>query len=215
MSAAGAIFAILATAVPITVGATRRLHERWRSRWRLRDHAELDDRARDGDLVHVTGIVRRLEETLVAPLSGRPCVAYRSRVSTSAPGTGATAPNVSTAGSRGETTQLRPFVLDLGTAGTVVVDGDHALFGLPPLKLVPRQPDREASFLARHALGKGRANFSEVALQIGAQVTVGGTLMLVPREVPPTGELGFRDPIPPAREIIGSRDRPLVIIARG
>jgi len=201
--------------VPITVGATRRLHERWQSRWRLRGHAELDDRARDGDLVHVTGVVRLLEETLVAPLSGRACVAYRSRVSSSTPAHATTATNVSATAGRGETTQLRPFVLDLGSAGTVVVDGEHALFGLPPQKLVPRQPEREASFLARHALGQGRANFSEVALQIGARVTVGGTLMLVPREVPPTIELGFRDPIPPAREIIGSRERPLVIIARG
>ncbi len=203
MSAGGAIVAVL-TAVPLTFRATKRLHERWSARWRLRHHGVLDGDAREGDLVYVAGVVRPLDETLIAPLSGRPCVAYRSRVTASAR---------SHVGKTGETMQLRPFAVEDADGERIVVDGDRAIFGLPAQKLVPSY-ERQASFLARHALAKGRARFSEVLIELGANVLVGGTLVFVPREEPPTGELGFRDPPPPDPQLVGNRESPLVIVSQ-
>jgi hypothetical protein len=183
--------------------------ERWRARWRLRVHVPLGDDAHEDDLVVAVGVVRPLDETLVAPLSGRACVAYRSRVRL---GLGGYAPR--------ETMQVRPFVLDLGDE-EVVVEGDRAIFGLAPLRLWPLDADRERSFLARHAVSTRDVSWtagrlSEVALELGARVAVGGTLVLVPRDEPPAhGELGFRDPPPPSQRIVGNRARPLVFLAPG
>jgi hypothetical protein len=201
---------MLLASMPVGYGLTRRRHERWRARWRLRSCRALDD-AHESDRVYATGIVRPLDETLVAPLSGRTCVAYRSRV----------VGGLTRLHFPGETMQLRPFVLDLGDE-EIVVAGEHAIFGLPPLPLAPRDPEREASFAARHALPSRpdaygfptagtHARFSEVALEPGARVAVGGTLLLVPPDEPPAdGELGFREPPPPERRIVGNRAHPLV-----
>jgi hypothetical protein len=183
--------------------------ERWRARWRLREHTPLGE-AREDDLVAAVGVVRPLEETLVAPLSGRACVAYRSRVHTGLGGI--YAPR--------ETMQVRPFVLDLGDE-EVIVEGDRAIFGLAPLRLWPLDSGRERSFLARHAVSARAASWStgrlsEVALVLGARVAVGGTLVLVPRDEPPAHvELGFRDPPPPSQRIVGNRARPLVFAEPG
>ncbi|MBA3818800.1 MAG: hypothetical protein H0X17_07905 [Deltaproteobacteria bacterium] len=200
----GGVVAMIATAVPLTFGATRKLHDRWRARWQLRHHRELDASAREGDLVQVTGYVRGLDETLVAPLSGRACVAYRSRVRITL------RQHKDDRGGSGETMQIRPFVIDRAGADPVVVDSEHVMFGLPPVRLVPRNPEREDSFLARHAID-GTARFSEVALLVGMQVRIGGTLMFVPRERPAPGELGFRDPPPPVPQLTASRHAPLLI----
>lgn len=200
VSAAGAVFALLAS-VPMTYGATWRLHERWRARWRLRGYADLDADPREYTRVRATGIVRALDDTLIAPLSGRECVAYRSRVR-SAGRDHAFVPR--------ESMQIRPFVIDLGDE-EIVVDGERAIFGLPPVKLVPRNAMREEIFRARHAL-PGGAGFTEVALELGARVAVGGTLVFVPRDEPADHELGFRDPPPLSQRIVGSREHPLVFV---
>lgn len=170
--------------------------ERWRARWQLRGHTPLD-LAGDHERVYAIGVVRPLEETLVAPLSGRACVAYRSRLTLSLN------PFL-------ETKQVRPFVLDLGEE-EIVVAGEHAIFGVPPLAPAALDRERKASFLARHATRSGR--FQEIVLELGARVAVGGTLVLVPSDDPPIeGELGFRDPPPPERRIVGARRRPLVFV---
>lgn len=210
MSALQAL-AVLLASMPVGYGVTRPRHERWRARWWLRRCAGIGD-ARENEPVVAAGIVRPLDETLVAPLSGRTCVAYRSRAWISPPG----------GMSSGETTQLRPFALDLGEE-EIIVTGEHAIWGLPPAPLLPRNLERESSFLARHALtaqparfGYGRvashARFTEVALEPGARVAVGGTLVLVPPDEPPDDERGFRDLPPPEARIVGNRARPLVFV---
>lgn len=181
--------------------------ERRRASRRIRGYAPLDG-ARENELVRAVGVVRPLDETLVAPLSGRACVAYRSWFRESW---------IGLIFSPSETAQIRPFVLDLG-GEEIRVDGDRALFGLAPLARSPRDRDRERSFFAQHALPYAPSSavptsglFSELALELGARVVVGGTLVLVPRDEPPSeGELGFRDPPPPSRRIVGNRERPLL-----
>ena len=204
MSGVGSVVATLLTASTITVGAIYRAHERTRARWCLRNHDLFDPDAREGDLVFVSGTVRALDETLVAPLSGRPCVAYRSRVRASSWSTGVY-----------ETMQLRPFVIERDDGGApIVVDGERAMFGVPAQPLVPRNLEREASFCARHAVSKVHARFSEVLVPLDSEVLVGGTLVYVPREAPPTGELLFREPAPPEPQLVGNREAPLIIVPR-
>lgn len=202
MSGAGGVFATIMTAVPITFGAISRMHERTRARWCLRNHDLFDADAREGDLVFVSGTVRALDETLVAPLSGRPCVAYRSRV------------RATWSSGAYETMQLRPFVIDRDDGGaSIVVDGERAMFGVPALALA-HNLEREVSFCARHAVSTVHARFSEVLLPLGAEVVVGGTLVYVPRDEPPTGERLFREPPPPEPQLVGNREAPLIIVSR-
>ncbi|MEJ7603242.1 MAG: hypothetical protein WKG01_35470 [Kofleriaceae bacterium] len=204
MSAASLLTAI--ASAPFGLTANRSMRERIYARWKLRHHADLDTdlvpEPREGSPVRVTGVVQSLDDLLIAPLSGKPCVAYRSRV-------WAALRHAASA----ETMQLRPFVLDCGNADSVIVDGDHAVFSLPYVALVDADRDREHSFLARHGLQRQRARFSEVALEIGMTVTIAGTLVLSPVDEPPVDELGFRDLPPPMLQLGGSRERPLVIIA--
>jgi hypothetical protein len=174
--------------------------ERMRTRWHLRYHAPLDDDSLEGDLVYVSGTVRALDETLVAPLSGRSCVAYRSRARA----------NI-TMGVSHETMQVRPFAIERDDGeGTIIAFSEVADFCVPVKR--PRDPVRIRSFLARHAIPNG--TLSEVLVEIGARVHVGGTLVLIPHDEPPTGELGFRDPPPPDPHLAGNRDVPLVIVTR-
>lgn len=174
--------------------------DRLRTRWHLRYHAPLDEDACEGDLVYVSGTVGALDETLVAPLTGRSCVAYRSRAR-------------GLAGVWQETTQLRAFTIERDDGeGTIVAFSEVADLRVPAQRLVPRDPVRIRSFLARHALAN--ASVSEVLVELGARVYVGGTLVLVPHDAPPTGELGFRDPSPPDPHLAGNRDAPLVIMMR-
>ena len=170
----------------------------------------LDAGAHEGDLVRVTGIVRPLDEMLVAPLSGRQCIAYRARAS------GATRIRGKQYSSGWQTTmQVRPFVVERdGGAGDIIVVGDHVMFGVHPESLRPRNPDREAAFMVRHAIQAGRVRLVEVVVEVGAHVSVGGTLVLVPRDEPPTGERGFRDLPATDQQLAGNRETPLVIVAR-
>ena len=197
------VFAAIAS-VPLGFSANRSMRERLFARWKVRHHRAVDDDTREGAQVKVTGTVQALDDMLVAPLSGRPCVAYRSRVW----GAAHLRPDAG-----GETMQLRPFVIDRGPAESVIVDGDHAVFSLPYVTLAETDRERELSFLARHGMPRQRARFSEVALEIGMQITIAGTLVLSPVDEPPIDELGFRDLPPPVLQLGGSRDRPLVILA--
>jgi hypothetical protein len=196
------VFAAIAS-VPLGFSANRSMRERIFARWKVRHHRAVEDEIREGAQVKVTGVVQALDDILVSPLSGRPCVAYRSRV------WGATQLRPETA----ETMQLRPFAIDRGAAESVIVDGDHALFSLPYVTLTDEDRDRELSFLARHGMQRQRARFSEVTLEVGARITIAGTLVLSPVDEPPLDELGFRDLPPPVLQLGGSRDRPLVILA--
>lgn len=171
---------------------------------RLRRCTELSDSSVANMLVCASGIVRPLVETLVAPLSGRTCVAYRSRAWPLG------SPNP-VDGALQEMVQVRPFVLDLGDE-KIVVDGDYALFRLPLVSLSPRNPERETSFLARQGARTRSGWFGEAVLELGSYVMVGGTLQLVePHAIPSAAdaEPGHDDATFASRRITGDRDAPL------
>ena len=184
-----------------------KLLDRIRARRRLRAYAPLSAEAREGDRVHVVGTVRILEDSLVAPLTGLTCVGYRARAQ------GGTEVGGKILGTGWlETMELVPFVIERAGATSIVVEGNHALFGIAGQSSRKRTRDREVSFLARHAIRPGRSGLDEVVLEVGRRVTVGGTLVLVPRAAPPMTERGFREPPTPEQRLAGSRDLPLVIL---
>ena len=177
-----------------------RLLERWRA-WRaLRSYAPLSASSREGKRVRATGVVRVLDETVVAPLMGRECVAARSRIR------GAPYPSVML--------QIRPFVLELSTPPAVVVDGGDALFGVSAVDRRPINLEREMSFAARFGV-KLSANvwFEEVVIAPGDRVTIGGVLMHDLNPQPPSNERAFREGVPPRLRLVGSEQHPLVIVA--
>jgi len=194
------------------IAAGRKIVERRRARRALR-RPVLDPTSSEGTEVRVTGTVRALDETLEAPLSGRRCVVYRSRVQV-----------VRTIGSRAmrpnETLGIVPFVVDRGDAGSVLVDSKFALLDLEPLELPrPRglssaERTRRDRFLLLH--GKdlrhaGRARFEEVVVEPGDTVSVSGLMMKDIAETPPDDERAFRDAPAPALVLAGNAEHPIAI----
>ena len=187
--------------------AIRRVLERRRARAALRAIALLAPTTSEGAIARVTGTVAGIDgHTLVAPLTGRPCVAHRSRV----------APRGALPlGGVLERVELCPFTID----GLVTVESVNTQLDLPRSKLTPspEQRDRYDAFLSpaglwRHhaAFGKYGPEFEEVIVVPGMRITVAGLVMLeIPDPV--AGELGFRD-LPPARiRLVGNAEHPIVI----
>src|SRR4051812_16120241 len=132
------------------IGATRKILERRRARKELLSRPVLGAETDEGAIVRVTGVVRATDETLVAPISGRRCVVYRSRV-TSAGGL------VRRAFKARESLVMVPFVVERdGDRTPVAIEGRHALLDLPNTKLPPPRTsderERRVSFLALHGL---------------------------------------------------------------
>jgi hypothetical protein len=194
------------------IGGARTVLERRRARRELAARPTLTSNVAEGEVVRVTGIVRVLDETLEAPLSGETCVVVRSRV--------VAGPNITRrAAAPRESFRMVPFVLER-PEGRVSIEGEHALLDLPPLKLPPQrglhsdERDRRERFLALHGLRPrtgGRALFSETLVAPGDHITIAGLVMKDP--VPPSAEheLGFRDAAAPSLRLAGNRDHPLVI----
>jgi hypothetical protein len=177
-----------------------RLLERWRA-WRaLRSYAPLSASSREGKRVRATGVVRVLDETVIAPLTGRECVVARSRIR------GAPYPSVML--------QIRPFLLELPAPPAVVIDGGDALLGVPAVDRRRSDLERDVSFAARFGI-KATVNvwFEEVVIAPGDRVTIGGVLMHDLNPQPPSNERAFRERVPPRLRLVGSEQHPLVIVA--
>jgi len=192
------------------IGATRKVLERRRARKELRSRPVLGAETDEGAVVRVTGVVRETDETLVAPISGRRCVVYRSRVM-SAGGF------VRRAFRPRESFAMVPFTLERdGDGVAVAIEGRHALLDLPNLKLpAPKTADlrgRRASFLALHALkASAGGTFEEVVVEAGMRVTIAGLMMKDLTEAPPEGEAGYREDAPSTLRLAGDLAHPLVI----
>jgi hypothetical protein len=193
----------------VAVGGARKLLERRRARRELREKPPLGASSREGEVVRVTGVVRVLDETLEAPLTGRSCVVARSRVVS---GTKLT----SRAQRPKESMAMVPFIVDRGADGLVVIEGKHVLLDLSPLPVKRDALDehRRRQFLLLHGLSvkeTSRAIFEETLVEPGARVSVAGLMMKDLPTEPVPEELGFRETAPPNLRVAGNVEHPLVI----
>jgi hypothetical protein len=200
--------AIAIAAIAIVVVAIRK----------LRDH-KLSAAANlvDHEAVTLTGVVRAKDNrTLVAPLSGRACVAHDTRVTyLGAPGSsegrgvfGA----VPTSTDGGSTLVAEvPFELELRDGKRVQIEGPLA-YAVAPYRLPP-DPTRERALL--ETLGRvdqdRRAGFSEIAIEPGAKLAIRGMLRV---ELDPsaTAERGYRDDAPSRMRLVTDGDTRVTIV---
>lgn len=152
--------------------------------------------SREGTLVRVTGRVQLLESEvgglLVAPLSDKRCVWFRSE----------------TTHSIDEGT--RRFVLERVRETPLVIDATHARVAIAPLPSGDYYSTRALEYSLEHRDSDGGGVFmQETVITPGMRVTVAGTL--VREHVASTGERGYRDD--PATQLVlaGSEDHPLAI----
>lgn len=201
-----ALSALVSAARTAITAVGGRLTERGRARYQLRKRPPLSADSAEGDHVRVTGIVRVLDGTLIAPLSGRACVAYRARASVHSvrPGTNVLLP-------KPHSHLLVPFLLE-GPDEVVLVDGDHAVFDVPSTKLT--SSERKHQFMTLHGYtsqhGAG-AGFREVVIEPGMKVTVVGVVMRDVALAPAVDEHTFRSGPPPTIRLSGNREHPLAI----
>ena len=177
-----------------------RLLERWRAGRELRRHAPLTERSLEGARVRATGTVRKFEETMYAPLSGRECVIAYSRIR----GTGYhPAP---------ELLVMKAFVLET-TAAPLVVDGGAVLLAIAPVKRRSHSAERRKAFVTRFGIRiPVHARFEETLLALGDRVTVGGALLHDVNPEPPRAEREFREGAAPRLRLVGGIEHPLVIV---
>src|SRR5262245_53651945 len=138
--------------------------ERWRV-WRaMRRHSELSPSCAEGSRVRASGVVHALDETVIAPLSGRRCVLSRSRIRSFGVVTVAIPPVM---------VQTRPFIVETAAVGDVVVDGAAAVFGVDAVKLGDDDNERTTAFALRFAISAtARVSFEEIVIAAGDRITV-------------------------------------------
>lgn len=190
------------------LAAGKRVVERRRARRALRERPVLDAATPEGSEVRVTGVVRALDETLEAPLSGRSCVVYRSRIYLRRR-FGATAVDAN------ESLRMVTFALERPDGSLVTIDGKHVMLDLDPLKQKydPARSNRLGLLLGLSIRSLRGAKYEEVIVEHGMRVSIAGLMMKDLSDAPPTGESAFRDAAPPALRIAGDAAHPLAISA--
>ena len=158
------------------------------ARKRMAQAKWLDADSRDGALVKVSGKVHTREpgERFVSPLAETRCVALHMRALVRR--------GRSPRGEMVEKLQIKPFVID-DDGSKVLVDATHALLDLAPARQ-PKTADVHKLFAE---VGHQDANAStsrceETVVEVGATVTVAGTLVTSP-----------------AIKIVGDEANPIVI----
>lgn len=152
----------------------------------------------------VSGTARAIGSTVIAPLSGRDCVAFYVRVEGQI-GLRGTAMKVHLVEQGGI-----PFVIEDGT-GRAIVDPQHAniVVKLDDNAIVTETSARANAFCERHGLvlGHGLLHYHEGVIEVGEQVTVLGAGVQAPDpEAPP-----YRgDPVMVLR-LAGSPESPIEI----
>jgi hypothetical protein len=155
--------------------------------------------AQEGEFVKLTGRIQYASESLVAPLSGRACVAY---IAIAQAWRARRVPHP-TANAR--EMKIAPLVVALAD-GQVAIHGDCAV-ELRTAAVSPRMPDREHAFLASRKL-EGHlpaTKFAEAVVRAGDRIWVTGVLR---RDR--GGETGYRD-VPARMRLVGMPGRPLAI----
>lgn len=135
----------------------------------------LGEASKDGELVKLTGIVRTRdpEARLMSPISKIRCVALRLRAQARR-GLDPRAKFV-------EKIEHKPFDLE-DAEGRVSIDPTEVLFDVSPVKAGKLDVGERANVLAElgHAdADTTKSNIEETVLEIGATVTIAGTLAIV------------------------------------
>ena len=146
---------------------------RGRARTLLSSASWLGEGSKDGELVKLTGIVRTSDAAggrLMAPISKIRCVALRIRAQARR-GLDPRAKFV-------EKIEYKPFELE-DAEGRVSIEPTEVLFDVSPLREGKPDASARASVLADlgHAdANTAKSNIEETVLEIGATVTIAGTL---------------------------------------
>ena len=148
---------------------------RGRARKLLSSASWLGEGTKDGELVKLTGVVRTSEAgaRLMAPISKIRCVALRIRAQ---PRRG-----LDPRAKLVEKIEYKPFELE-DAEGRVSIEPTEMLFDVSPLKEGKLDASGRASILAElgHAdANTAKSNVEETVLEIGATVTIAGTLATV------------------------------------
>jgi len=144
----------------------------------------------DNALVTLTGTAKLVGEPLIAPLSGRACIAFRATARTYK--NQRTPRKISEIDQEATEIVMTPFVL-VTDDEEIIVDGDVCELPIRSAPIIPRKLDRERDFMIRAALvGLPKdAGFDEVVIQAGAKIMVHG---IARKELAETGgETGFRE----------------------
>jgi hypothetical protein len=207
----GYVGAPLATAGMMYIGARiARAHRRRKVRAALVGTPRMLSDGREGTAVRITGTVKALDKPMLAPLSRKPCVAYRTRAESLRQARGSPFP-------RGQpldyqTVKLQPFALVRQGERDVLVEATYAELDLPPESL-SLDKLREQAFFAQHGViaTGGAAHFEEMIVRDGMVVSIAGTLIseLDPDAV--ADERGFRDEQPRRNRLVGDGPHPLLI----
>src|SRR3954468_11385140 len=145
---------------------------RGRARKLLSSADWLGEASKDGELVKLTGIVRTREaaERLMSPISNIRCVALRIRAQARR-GMDPRAKLI-------EKIEYKPFELE-DAEGRVSIEPTELLFDVPPLSEGKPDASVRAKVLADlgHAeANTAKSNIEETVIEIGATVTIAGTL---------------------------------------
>lgn len=202
-----AVLAIAATGV--AVKALREAHHRTRARKRMAAAtSDFDDTA----LVTIRGKVQLVGEPLIAPLSGRICVAHQTRarlIGKAVPG-GLLMGGLRTVAGEYVRVEMRPFRLATRD-GDVIVEGAKPELAIRPRPVIPRKLDRELAFLreSEYEATPDEMTFDEVVIEPGATIKVHG----IARVEIASGEAQFRE-APRIRKLVGDDRHPLTISER-
>jgi hypothetical protein len=187
----------------LAIGVIRRELPPARMRWVIRRAVPFDPSVAESTFVRVTGTVRVHERTVVAPLSGRECVAARSRLRLHRRNNNRVYEVFATV----------PFSVVRDGGGDVLVDAAYIQLATRPVDVKRVALERKQSLLADHRLNTGeagRAWFEEVVVEAGRRVSVAGTLILEPGG-PAAGERAFRAAPAVAPRLTGDMKHPVVL----
>ena len=144
------------------------------ARKRMAQAQWLDADSRDGALVKVTGKVHTKEpgERFVSPLAESRCVALHMRALVRR--------GRSPRGEMVEKLQIKPFVIE-DDGSKVLVDATHALLDLAPVR-PPKTADvrRLLAEVGHQDANASTSRGEETVVEVGATVTVAGTLVTSP-----------------------------------
>ncbi len=160
----------------------------------------------DREIVTLVGKVRVLD-ALVAPLSGRDCVAYEAcgRLYEGEGRSRMLSRQVVDA-------QMTTFELVIGD-DIVTVEGERAEIALPLVPVIPRKLEREVRFLQAHEVPVElvtHGGFDEAVVENGDTIAVQG-MAIVELASHSTSERGYRDAPPQRVRLVAHTDHPLTI----